>query len=90
MGAIGTLSYMFILSSANAFNLDQSKNLSFGEGLPLANNKIMDWTKLKAVVDTKLNVAEIISVLDMKENIVGKRENAGYSNVLTLFLNDKF
>ena len=52
----------------------------------LRNNKILDWSKLKAFADDKLNVAEmIISLYDRVENIVGKGENAGYQHFL-LFL----
>ena len=40
---------------------------------------ILDWTKLKAFADDKLGVAKIIiSVNDKVENIMAKRENAGY------------
>ena len=45
---------------------------------PLQNDKILDWSKLKAFADDKINVAEMmISVSDSVENIVGKGENAG-------------
>ena len=38
---------------------------------PLPINKILDVTKLKAFVDDKINVAQMmISVFDMVENIV--------------------
>ena len=44
----------------------------------LPNNNILDWTKFKAFVDDKLNVAKIMtSVFDLVEDIVGKGENAG-------------
>ena len=40
----------------------------------LPNDKILDWSKLKASADDKLKVAKItISVFDSLENIVGKR-----------------
>ena len=46
----------------------------------LPDDKIVDWSKLKAFADNKINVAEMmISLPDMIENIVGKGENAGYS-----------
>ena len=49
----------------------------------LPNVKILDWTKLKAFADDKLNVAEMmISVSKSVENIVGKGENAGYQQFL--------
>ena len=45
----------------------------------LPNGKILDWFKLKAFADEKINVGEImISFSDRTENIVGKGENAGY------------
>ena len=45
----------------------------------LPNDKILDWSKLKAFVDDQLKVARImISV----QNIVGKGENAGYQHFL--------
>ena len=49
----------------------------------LLNNKILDWPKLKAFADDKMNVAEMmISVSDGVENIVEKGENAGYQHFL--------
>ena len=51
--------------------------------IPLPNNKILDWTKLKAFADNKLNVAEMVtSVIDRIENTVGKGANAGYQHFL--------
>ena len=48
---------------------------------PLPDNKILDWSKLKAFADDKLNVTKIIiSVFDRVENIVGKGEIACTSN----------
>ena len=55
----------------------------------LPNDKILDWSKIKAFAGDKKNVAEmIISISDRVENIVGKGENAGYQHVsrfLTMF-----
>ena len=46
----------------------------------LPNNKILDWSKLKAFADDKPNVTQNLKfVLGRVENIVRKRENAGYS-----------
>ena len=43
----------------------------------------MEVTKLKALADGKINVAQMmISVFDRVENIVGKGENAGYQHFL--------
>ena len=53
------------------------------EGNPihsLPNNKILDWSKLKAYAD-KINVTEKLQfLLGRVENIVGKGENAGYQS----------
>ena len=49
----------------------------------LPNEKISDWTKLKAVADDNFNMAPMIKfVSDMTENVVGKEENAGYRHFL--------
>ena len=48
---------------------------------PLADDKILDQTKLEASAGNKLNVTKmIISVFDRVENIVGKGEIACTSN----------
>ena len=50
---------------------------------PLPNSKILDWSKLKAFADNKINNAEMMIPLpDRIENIVGKGENAGYQHFL--------
>ena len=50
---------------------------------PLPDNKILDWSKLKAFADDKLNVTQNIKVVFHRiENIVGKEENAGYQHFL--------
>ena len=61
------------LSSANTFNLDLCKVLSFGKRVnPLPNDKI------KAFEDDKLNITEMtISLSDQLENTMGG-EIAGY------------
>ena len=49
----------------------------------LPHDKILDWTKLKAFADNKINVAEMMIFLsDRVENIVGKGENAGFQHFL--------
>ena len=51
----------------------------------LPNNKILDWFKLKAFADGKLNVAKMtIFPCNRVENIVGKGENAGYQHFLLI------
>ena len=50
---------------------------------PLPDDKISDWSKLKAFADDKLNVTKSIRVVSHRiVNIVGKEENAGYQHVL--------
>ena len=61
----------------------KSCSLPIGESNSLPDNKILDFAKVKAFVDDKINVAQkIISVSDRVENIVGKGENAGYQHFL--------
>ena len=49
----------------------------------LPDNKILDWSKFKAFADYLFRVARMmISVVERVENIVGKRENAGYQHFL--------
>ena len=60
---------------------------AFGDGKltinSLPNDKILDWSKLKALADDKINVTEKLKfVLRRVENIVGKGENAGYQHFL--------
>ena len=43
----------------------------------------LDWSKLKACADDKINASEKLKfVLEKAENIVGKGENAGYQHFL--------
>ena len=49
----------------------------------LPNDKILDWTKLKAFTDDKINVTEKFKLVFQRvENIVGKGENAGNQHFL--------
>ena len=49
----------------------------------LPNDKILDWSKLKAFADDKINVNEVFKIgLGKIENIVGKGENAGHQHFL--------
>ena len=44
---------------------------------PLPNDRILDWSKLKATADDKIKVLNmVICVFNVVENIVGKGENA--------------
>ena len=63
--------------SHDVFNPSQNKFNS------LPNDKILQWSKLKALTDDKINVTEESKlVLFREENIVGKGENAGYQHYL--------
>ena len=44
---------------------------------PLPDNKILDWSKLKAFSDNKRNVNQKQVPFGWVENIAGKGENAG-------------
>ena len=49
----------------------------------LPNDKILDWSKLKAFADEKINVTKQLKFGKGRvENIVGKGENAGYQHFL--------
>ena len=77
------------MSSAYALYLDKSNILLCGTTLisnSLPNDKILDLSNLKELVDNKINVTEKLKfVLGRKENFVGKDENACYQHFL-LFL----
>ena len=60
---------------------DFSETVQTNEALfhSLPNNKILDWSKLKAFADDKICVTERLKfVLERVENIVGEGENAGH------------
>ena len=49
----------------------------------LSNNKILDWSKLEAFAENKINVTQKLEfVSERVENIVRKGENAGYQHFL--------
>ena len=49
----------------------------------LPNDIFLDWSKLKALADNKINVNEKMKFgLERVENIVGKEKNAGYQHFL--------
>ena len=61
---------------------NENKGL-FGKGLTLPNDKIVDLSKFKEFADNKINVTQKQKfALRRLENIVGKRENAGYQHLL--------
>ena len=44
----------------------------------MPNEKVLDWPKLKAFTDDKINVTEKLNFVEGRvENIVGKGENGG-------------
>ena len=50
---------------------------------PLPNNKVLDWSKLKALADDKINKTQKLKIVSSWiENIVGKGENAGNQHFL--------
>ena len=50
---------------------------------PLPKDKILDWSKLKAFADDKIEIDKMmIFVFDSVEDIVGKGENAGCQHFL--------
>ena len=60
-------------------------------GLALYHTTILDWSKLKAFADDKIDVTQKLKFhLGKVENIVGKGENAGYQHFLkTLWEKEK-
>ena len=49
----------------------------------LPDDKILDWSKLKAFADDNFDITEMVQFFpDQVENIVGKGENAGYQHFL--------
>ena len=65
------------MQPANAFCYDKSKMFLSCKTLhSLPNDKISDWSKLKAFADDKLDVVKVmISLFDRVEFTVGKGEN---------------
>ena len=55
------------------------KNVEWFKFNSLPYDMILDWSKLKAFADDKINVSDNLKcVLERVENIMGKGENAGY------------
>ena len=70
------VSFVSICTSLSVRNVF---DFTFFDSLP--NDKIVDWSKLKAFADNKIKALEMmIFVFDRVENIVGKGENAGYQH----------
>ena len=50
---------------------------------PVSNDKFLDWSKLKAFADDKINVNKKLKFdLGRAKNMVGIGENAGYQHIL--------
>ena len=50
---------------------------------PLANDKILDRSKFRALADDKINVTQKFKFVSSRvENIMGKEEHAGYQHFL--------
>ena len=50
---------------------------------PLPNNKTMDWSKVEAFPDERINVTKNLDLLwGRVENILGKGQNYGYQHFL--------
>ena len=70
-----SFSVTFILLSAHAVNLDQSKIFLFGKELKVQ----LDETKSKAIAADISNIARMLGLFfDRVENIMENGENAGY------------
>ena len=53
------------------------------EKMLVTSNRLLDWSKLKAYADDKLNVTKKFKFLFGRvQNIVGKGENASYQHLL--------
>ena len=71
------------MMSANALGLVSWSISLCSDRLTLPNYKTLDWSKLKAFEDDKINGTDKFQlILERIENIVGKGENAGYQHFL--------
>ena len=56
----------------------------------LPNEKNLDWSKLKASAENKMNLNEKLKLVSGRvENIVGKGENTGYQHFLVFSMFSK-
>ena len=64
----------------------QKQGLVWAGVSTVLSNKILDWSKLKALADDKINMTEKVNFFwgGKVDNIVGKRENAGYIPAFSL------
>ena len=53
------------------------------KGLTLPNDKVLDWSKLKALAYNKISVTQKLKIVFGRvESIAGKGESAGYQHFL--------
>ena len=75
--------HIFDIISLFAAELEECKISISGKGLTLPNDKILDYSKFKALADDKIIVTQKLKFgLGRVENIVGKGENAVYHHFL--------
>ena len=73
---------IFVLSSANAFNLEQFKILSFGKEL-ISDNNIFRLVLIKTICERQTSVAQVIEIVSQTvENTVGEGESAWHHRFL--------
>ena len=74
----------FILFAWKCYQFGQGENfVAWQKVNSVPNNEILDWSKLIAFADDKVNVNKKFKfVLGRLENNVGKGENAGYQHFL--------
>ena len=66
-----TSNFSFSHSVFNSLVLQTCENQGlFGKRLTLPNDKILDWTKLKALADDKINMIEKMKTLWEKEKML--------------------
>ena len=74
---------MVSLSKACPLSAGETTDFGLYQINSLPNDKILDWSKLKAFADDKINVNEVLKIgLGKVENVVGKGENAGDQHFL--------
>ena len=82
LSKIPTFSVTFILSSANAFNLDLSKYMSFGNRLTLSKQQILDSSKLEEYATFISNLMKMAESFQIGRKHWGGGENAHFEQFL--------
>ena len=78
------LSFAFTLSSAYAFNLDQSKILSFGKEFRANFQYYLRLVQIQSIALDEKNVTQELTFSLEREGNVGKGKNAGNHHFLFL------